>query len=125
MDVFLFEVFEAGNYIFQGQVTLSEDPYQEDQPDINGNLRKVWIFPLKITDQAKTKPLPESIIIKKQEKKIKEARRLSDAELEKRAKYSKKGVRIPGFTGCIEKYGIALGHFLILSSMGYRYNIGR
>lgn len=92
IEVFLFEVFVAGNYILRGQIELAEDPYQEDQPDKNGNLRKVWIFPVKIIDHASAKPLPESILIKKQEKKEKEARRLSDAELEKRAVYSKKGV---------------------------------
>ena len=46
VDDFLFEVFEAGSYIYQGEVALAEEPYQEDQPDVNGNLRKVWIFPL-------------------------------------------------------------------------------
>ena len=92
VDVFLFEVFEAGKYIFQGKVELAEAPYQENQPDVNGNLRKVWIFPVKITDHPTAIPLPESIIVKKQENKQREARRLSDPELEKRAKYSKKGV---------------------------------
>ena len=41
VEVFLFEVFDAGNYIFRGQVELADEPYQEDQPDRNGNLRKV------------------------------------------------------------------------------------
>ena len=92
VDVFLFEVFEAGNYIFQGKVELAEAPYQENQPDVNGNLRKVWKSPVKITDHATAIPLPESIIVKKQENKQREARRLSDPELEKRAEYSRKGV---------------------------------
>ena len=29
VEVFLFEVFEAGNYIFRGQVGLADAPYQE------------------------------------------------------------------------------------------------
>jgi 5-methylcytosine-specific restriction protein A len=90
VEVHLFEVFEAGNYIFRGQVELANEPYEENQPDINGNLRKVWIFPLKLINGRKSTPLPESIIQKKQEKKEKEARRLSDAELKKRLKYVKK-----------------------------------
>jgi 5-methylcytosine-specific restriction protein A len=90
VEVYLFEVFEAGNYIFRGQIELADVPYEEEQSDINGNLRKVWIFPLQIIDVRKSVPLPESIIQKKQEKKEKEARRLSDDELKERLKYAKK-----------------------------------
>jgi 5-methylcytosine-specific restriction protein A len=92
VEVYLFEVFDAGNYVFQGQVELAGDPYQEEQPDIKGILRGVWIFPIRLSDESVPIPLPESTILKKQKKKEKEARRLSDAELERRAKYSKKGV---------------------------------
>jgi len=92
VEVFLFEVFEAGNYFFRGQVGLADATYQEDQPDIKRNLRKVWIFPLKLTDEGRSAHLPESIIHKKQEKREREARRLSDEELEERVKYAKKRV---------------------------------
>lgn len=42
--------FEKCNdlYTFLGEVCVSRNPYQEMQKDIDGNLRKVWIFPLKI-----------------------------------------------------------------------------
>ena len=90
VEVYLFEVFEAGNYIFRGQVELADEPYEEDQPDIHGNLSKVWIFPLKFIDARKSAPLPKSIIQKKQEKKEKEARRLSDDELKERLQHVKK-----------------------------------
>ena len=92
VEVFLFEVFDSGNYIFRGQVELTDKPYEEDQPDINSNLRKVWIFPLKLTNQNKSIPLPQSIIQKKQKKKEKEARRLSADELKERANYAKRQV---------------------------------
>jgi len=42
----LFEVFRKGIYIYRGQVQLYEKPYQKEQLDKNGNLRKVWVFPL-------------------------------------------------------------------------------
>jgi 5-methylcytosine-specific restriction protein A len=90
VEVFLFEVFQAGNYIFRGQVRLADAPYQEDQPDINRSLRKVWIFPLKFTDEGKSAHLPESIIQKKQEKREREAKRRSDEELEERVRFAKK-----------------------------------
>ena len=90
VEVYLFEVFEAGNYIFRGQIELADVPYEEEQSDINGNLRKVWIFPLQLIDGSKSVPLPKSIIQKKQEKKEKEAGRLSDDELKERLKYVKK-----------------------------------
>ena len=85
-------MFESGKYIFQGQVELADTPYQELQPDRYGNLRNVWMYPLKPVQGIQATTLPESIIRKKQEKKEKQAKRLSDQELETRAKYSKKGV---------------------------------
>lgn len=47
IEVHLFEVEDPGKYSYSGVVELGGDPYQEDQPDENGNMRKVWMFPLK------------------------------------------------------------------------------
>ena len=46
VKVYLFEVNEPGKYTFTGRVRLAGDPYQEIQPDDNGQNRNVWIFPL-------------------------------------------------------------------------------
>ena len=92
VEPFLFEVFQKGHYTYRGKIDLAEEPYQEEQPDIKDNIRKVWIFPLKLVDDSSSIPLPEPIILKKQIQKQKEAKRLSDEELEKRAIHSKKGV---------------------------------
>ena len=46
VKVYLFEVNTPGQYTFVGRVQLAAKPYQEIQPDDNGNDRKVWIFPL-------------------------------------------------------------------------------
>lgn len=45
--VHLFEVLVPKKYIYQGEIELAETPYQADQYDINGNERKVWIFPIR------------------------------------------------------------------------------
>ncbi len=92
VEVYLFEVFQKGNYTYRGQVELTDDQYQEDQPDIDDNIRTVWVFLLKLMGEAYSVPLPEEMVARKQEKKEKEARRLSDEELEIRARYSRKGV---------------------------------
>ena len=47
VEVHLFEVNEPGKYTYSGVVELAGKPYQETQPDDNGNSRKVWMFPLK------------------------------------------------------------------------------
>ena len=47
VEVHLFEVNEPGKYTYTGVVELAGKPYQETQPDDNGNPRKVWMFPLK------------------------------------------------------------------------------
>ena len=92
VEVHLFEVFQKGNYVYRGRAELVSEPYQEDQPDVNDNLRKVWVFPLEVVGEDALIPLPEGMIIKKQEQKQREAKRLSDEELAKRARYPKKGV---------------------------------
>ncbi|MBO8136759.1 MAG: HNH endonuclease [Desulfotomaculum sp.] len=93
VNVYLFEVFEPQKYVFIGQVELAGEPYQEQQPDANGNLRTVWVFPLKLVDAASAL-LPQEILTKKQERKNREASRLTDQELEIRARFSKKGVGV-------------------------------
>ena len=47
VEVHLFEVDTSGKYTYQGVVKFAGEPYQETQPDDNGDPRKVWIFPLK------------------------------------------------------------------------------
>jgi len=94
VDVYLFEVFEEGNYTFMGKVNLANRPYQENQPDIKEKIRKVWVFPLKNIDQDELPRISELVILKKKEKKEREAKKLSMGELKKRAKYSKKGVGV-------------------------------
>ncbi len=53
VEVHLFEVNEPGKYTYSGVVELAGIPYQETQPDDNGNPRKVWIFPLKKVSEVK------------------------------------------------------------------------
>lgn len=45
--VHLFEALVPKKYIYQGEIELAETPYQASQYDVNGNERKVWIFPIR------------------------------------------------------------------------------
>ena len=45
VDVHLFEVMDAGEYIYCGRIELVDKPYTEIQPGEDGLLRKVWMFP--------------------------------------------------------------------------------
>jgi len=47
VSVYLFEVYHARQYIYSGKVKLVGEPYQAEQPDENGVMRKVWIFPVR------------------------------------------------------------------------------
>ncbi len=89
VDVHLFEVFANNEYTYQGQVKLANSPYQEPQHDQDGNLRRVWIFPLQLRDGA---PLirSETEFLQEQAQKEKKANRLTDDELEKRAGNARK-----------------------------------
>lgn len=97
VQVYLFEVFKPKEYTYMGQVKLAGQPYQEHQYDINGNKRKVWVFPLTYVDGEQT-VLSEKTIRDKQEYKKKEAKKLSNSELKKRAMHSKKGVGLRKIT---------------------------
>ena len=48
VNVYFFEVFHPTEYTYRGKVKLARFPYQEEQLDVEGNLRKVWVFPLKV-----------------------------------------------------------------------------
>ena len=47
VELHLFEVLEATQYIYRGIVNLVAEPYQEIQPDENGKKRHVWMFPIR------------------------------------------------------------------------------
>lgn len=85
--VFLFEVFEENNYIYRGQVQLVEQPYQQNQIDDTGILRNVWIFPVKSITEKKVS-VDKEILDKNYKKKEKRIKKLSDKELEEKAKQS-------------------------------------
>ena len=46
VDVHLFEVVDAREYIYRGRVKLVSKPYTEMQIGEDGNNRKVWMFPV-------------------------------------------------------------------------------
>jgi 5-methylcytosine-specific restriction protein A len=82
--VHLFEVFVEQEYTYKGQVTLSGKPYFESQTDIDGSLRNVCVFPLKLSEEA-AHVLPRAYVEKAFTKKLRQAKRLTDGELERRA----------------------------------------
>ncbi|MDC0325675.1 HNH endonuclease [bacterium] len=84
IQVHLFEVFEPKKYTYSGKVQLVGKPYQERQPDAEGNSRKVWIFPLKPSNKNLAMVSAESLE-KVRVYREKRARRLTDFELKRRA----------------------------------------
>lgn len=57
VDIHLFEVIDAGEYIYCGRVELVDEPYTEVQPGEDGEPRKVWMFPIRpIPDNNVKKP---------------------------------------------------------------------
>lgn len=57
VDVHLFEVIEAGEYIYCGRIELVSKPYIDVQPGEDGNDRKVWMFPIRpVPDNDVKKP---------------------------------------------------------------------
>lgn len=53
----MFEVIEAGEYIYCERIELVSKPYTEIQPGEDGNDRKVWMFPVRpVPDNDVKKP---------------------------------------------------------------------
>lgn len=88
VDVHLFEVFQEREYVYMGRVKLVDEPYQEVQKGEDGVPRKVWIFPLKVVQESATKAVDSSLIQTKYEEKEKQAKRLDNETLARRAKES-------------------------------------
>lgn len=83
VEVHLFEVLDSGEYTYRGIVELSGKPYQEEQLDVEGHMRKVWMFPIKPIAGA---PVVTADKLKSaQEAKKKRAEAMSMADLEKAA----------------------------------------
>lgn len=86
--VLLFEVFIPKEYTFIGQVELAGEPYQEEQLDQKNNLRKVWIFPLKLKGNSSPLILPETFFNSIEEEKERYAQKISNEELSTSVKIS-------------------------------------
>lgn len=84
--VHLLEALERHRYTYAGPVELAGEPYQEPQPDDEGNERQVWMFPLRLTAGA-VRPMPtQEQAHEVEQEKSRLARRLTDEELERRAR---------------------------------------
>lgn len=84
VNVHLFEVFREREYVYTGEVVLASDVYGEKQLDANNKSRKVYVFPLKLKDNS-TAVIDANTVLQNFDLKIKKAKRLSDAELRRRA----------------------------------------
>lgn len=93
VSVHLFEVFTKRVYTYIGEVVLAAVPYQEQQPDSDGQERAVWVFPLRLKS-GYAPAIPETTLKALDQVKEKQARYLSDAEVEALAK--KQGQAIVG-----------------------------
>jgi 5-methylcytosine-specific restriction protein A len=85
VDVFLFEVFQERAYTFQDQVVLGAEPYQERQPDVDGNDRQVWMFPLHLLGGGQGLEISAAELSAVETRRTRRARRKSDEELTQQA----------------------------------------
>jgi 5-methylcytosine-specific restriction protein A len=81
IELHLFEVFVKGQYTYQGKVYLDGVPYKSRQQDKEGNLRDVYIFPLKLKENLTPVAIKEEIYLKKVQNQDKQVRKLTDEEV--------------------------------------------
>jgi 5-methylcytosine-specific restriction protein A len=82
--VHFFEVFRFNQYIYRGLVYLSGQPFRETQDDKNGKPRQVWVFPLKLKTGSAV--VDSEMLSLDSDRRQKNARKLSDEDLERRAR---------------------------------------
>lgn len=82
ISLFLFEVWIPKHYTYMGPVKLSSKPFKEQQLDRNGELRNVWIFPLKLED-TNSQVIEKEKIKENTSRLEKRIAKLSDDELSK------------------------------------------
>jgi 5-methylcytosine-specific restriction protein A len=87
VEIHLFEVFNNGEYTYQGKVHLIGDPYKSKQLDQNNNLRDVYIFPLGLEGNEKPTFVKEEDYREKVERQERAAKRISNDELADRIGY--------------------------------------
>ncbi|MDT7831786.1 HNH endonuclease [Flavobacteriaceae bacterium S356] len=80
ISVHLFEVYKQNNYVYQGEVILSGEPYQKRQLDKENKPRLAWMFPVTLLSGTPFR-FKETDIQNVQTQKLKEVRKLSDEEL--------------------------------------------
>jgi|GEM_PF-384273 5-methylcytosine-specific restriction protein A len=85
VQVFLFEVFQPRYYTYIGEVELAGEPYSEQQPDQDGTIRDVWVFPLRLKNSTEPVVIDESSIRERERRQTARARAMSVSDLLNRA----------------------------------------
>ncbi len=85
VSVHLFEVFSRGRYVYQGPVELIGEAYPEKQPDVEGNERTVWVFPVSLARGAKPAAIDQTLLLEVEQRALQQAGDLSMEELRRRA----------------------------------------
>lgn len=94
VDIHLFEVMDAGEYIYCGRIELVTKPYVDTQPGEDGQDRKVWMFPIRPVPDNDVKKPP--MFVFKDMEDYKTRGKNVDAEYTKMmADAKKKGVKKP------------------------------
>lgn len=86
VEVHLFEVFEKTKYTYVGIVKLSGEPYQATQKGEDGQLRKVWVFKLKLDDGYSQLNIDIDTLEKTRLEKEKRVKKLSTEDIAAKAK---------------------------------------
>jgi 5-methylcytosine-specific restriction enzyme A len=90
VNVYLFEVFREGEYIFHGNVELIGLPYGGRQLDLKNNIRDVILFPLKVKSSQPPIVISKDLIDAKNESRHKYNRKSSIEDLKNRAQTASK-----------------------------------
>ena len=95
VDIHLFEVIDAGEYIYCGRIELVDKPYTETQPGEDGSPRKVWMFPIRPVPDNDVKKPP--MFVFKDMEDFKSRGKDVDAQYMKVLSAKKKGVSKPAY----------------------------
>jgi hypothetical protein len=87
VGVHFFEVMRSRQYTYRGEVELAADPYIDRQPDVEDQMRNVWIFPLIVRTNLEEK-IDSSLIkeVEQFEEALAQDETITDTEKERMVK---------------------------------------
>ena len=85
IKVYLFESYKDNEYYYDGEVELAGNPFESEETDVNGEMRKVIKFPLRRVDDSSSIVVDFEDVLKSEQEKVKAVRKHTIQQIKEKA----------------------------------------